>query len=201
MIGRIKNFIERQYIRKVKKNIDIGNSILLNGFRLHAQFGKSKRVTIGNDCMIGCSIVFESTEGMVTVGDRVYIGNSTIICRNKVTFENDIFVAWGAYFYDHDSHSQDYRERRKDLARQLTDYRANRNFITNKDWSVVNSKPIKICSNAWIGMNCIVLKGVTIGEGSIVAAGSVVARDVPAWTVVAGNPAVTVKEIPPELRK
>ena len=46
-----------------------------------------------------------------------------------------------------------------------------------------------------IGMNCIILKGVTIGEGAIVGAGSVVTKDVPAWTVVAGNPAIFVKKI------
>ena len=44
-------------------------------------------------------------------------------------------------------------------------------------------------------MNCIILKGVTIGEGAIVGAGSVVTKDVPAWTVVAGNPAKVVKTL------
>lgn len=179
----------------------MGNSILMNGFRLNIRSGKRKRVTVGNDSMLGCRIIFESREGTVTIGDRVYIGNSTIICRTGITFENDIFVAWGAYFYDHDSHSLDYRERQKDLLRQLEDYRANRNFIESKNWDVVKCKPIRICSNAWIGMNSIILKGVTIGEGAIVAAGSVVTRDVPAWTVVAGNPAKTVKEIPSKLRE
>lgn len=54
----------------------------------------------------------------------------------------------------------------------------------------------KICSNkVWIGFNAIILKGVTIGEGAIVAAGAVVTKDVPAWTVVAGNPAVVVKKL------
>lgn len=53
-------------------------------------------------------------------------------------------------------------------------------FIAHKNWDVVNSKPITICNDAWIGMNCIILKGVTIGEGAIVGAGSVVTKDVPA---------------------
>ena len=61
-------------------------------------------------------------------------------------------------------------------------------------WLVV-SKPIKICSHAWIGMNVIILKGVTIGEGAIVAAGSVVTKDVAPWTIVAGNPALFVRNI------
>jgi galactoside O-acetyltransferase len=202
MLERIKKHFAELYLRKIRKDIDIGNSILLPDFRLDVRFGTGAgRVSIGNDSMLGCRVVFESDKGKVIIGDRVFIGGSTVICRNSIVFENDIFVAWGAFFYDHDSHSPDYRERQKDMERQLEDYRAGRNFIANKDWSVVSSKPIRICSNAWIGMNCIILKGVTIGEGAIVGAGSVVARDVPAWTIVAGNPARPVKELPLELRK
>ncbi|MBK8021791.1 MAG: hypothetical protein IPK19_10285 [Chloroflexi bacterium] len=54
--------------------------------------------------------------------------------------------------------------------------------------------PIRICDKAWIGFNAVILKGVTIGEGAIVGAGSVVTKDVPAWTVVAGNPARIIRE-------
>ncbi|MDR0606481.1 MAG: acyltransferase [Bacteroidales bacterium] len=197
----IKYILRQYFIKKSKKYITTGNSILLNEFRVINVIGTSKKVFIGNDCMLDCKIIFESAEGYVSIGDRVFIGSSTIICRNNIVFENDIFVAWGTYFYDHDSHSLDYQERQKDLIRQLEDYRANRNFIESKDWSVVNSQPIKICSHAWIGMNCIILKGVTIGEGAIVGAGSIVTHNVPAWTVVAGNPAKVVKKIPSELRK
>ena len=50
-----------------------------------------------------------------------------------------------------------------------------------------------ICANVWIGMNSLILKGVRIGDGAIVAAGSVVVRDVPPKAVVAGVPAKVVK--------
>ena len=56
-----------------------------------------------------------------------------------------------------------------------------------------NTKPIEIKDNVWIGMNVIVLKGVTIGEGSIVAAGSLVIKDVPPHSLVAGVPAKVIK--------
>jgi acetyltransferase-like isoleucine patch superfamily enzyme len=55
--------------------------------------------------------------------------------------------------------------------------------------------PIRICRGAWIGARSIILKGVTIGEGAIVGAGSVVTRDVPAFTIVAGNPARILREL------
>ena len=84
--------------------------------------------------------------------------------------------------------------------RTLEYYMANDNRkkadeIYNKNWSVVNTKPITIKDKVWIGMNVIILKGVTIGEGAVIGAGSVVTQDVPAWSVVAGNPAKVVKRI------
>lgn len=55
--------------------------------------------------------------------------------------------------------------------------------------------PIEIEDDVFIGMNCLILKGVTIGRGSVVGAGSVVTRDVAAYTVVGGNPARVVRTI------
>src|SRR6266550_1183512 len=58
----------------------------------------------------------------------------------------------------------------------------------------LKTAPVKIADNVWIGMNATILKGVTIGENSVVAAGSVVTKSVPPNIVVAGNPAVVVKK-------
>lgn len=67
-----------------------------------------------------------------------------------------------------------------------------------KNWEGVVMGPVRIEDHAWVGFNVIILKGVTIGEGAIVAAGSVVTKDVPAFTVVAGNPARVIRELPRE---
>lgn len=180
-----------------------GNSILTNNFNveLSSPIKEKKYITIGNDCLLNCTIRFDSSTGDVIIGDRVFMGRSTIICKSKIEFGNNIFVAWGSYFYDHDSHSLDYKLRQEDITQQLLDYRNGVSFTKNKNWEVVNTAPIKICDNAWIGMNCIILKGVTIGEGAIIGAGSVVTKSVPPWTIVGGNPAKVIKEIPIEKRK
>ncbi len=129
------------------------------------------------------------------MGNRVFVGASTILCRSKIEFGNNIFVAWGTTICDHDSHSQDFEDRQRDITQQLEDYRKGESFIKNKNWGVVRSAPIKICDNVWIGMNATILKGVVIGEGAIVGAGSVVTKDVDAWTMVAGNPARLIKSL------
>ena len=57
-------------------------------------------------------------------------------------------------------------------------------------------KPIHLCKGSLVGMDSFIMPGVTIGEGAIVGAGSLVTKDVPAWTVATGRPAKVVKEIP-----
>jgi acetyltransferase-like isoleucine patch superfamily enzyme len=65
----------------------------------------------------------------------------------------------------------------------------------------MNSKgPIRIGADVWIGCHAIILSGVTIGRGAVIAAGSVVTKDVPANTMVGGNPAKAVRELTPEFR-
>jgi acetyltransferase-like isoleucine patch superfamily enzyme len=199
----LKGWLLKRHLKHVKEHIRHGTSIFLNSFRLITHFPRPGKIylTVGDDTMLECTVIFESDSGEVIIGNNTFIGNSNIICRSKIEIGDNVFIAWGGYLYDHDSHSLNYLDRRNDLVQQLEDYKSGINFITNKNWDVVNSKPIKIGSDAWIGMNCTILKGVEVGEGAIIAAGSVVTKDVPAWTVVGGNPAVILKELPLEFRK
>ena len=83
---------------------------------------------------------------------------------------------------------------------------ANGTYVTDSDWHTIYDRtqrdeqpyPVRIGNNVWLGDNCTVLKGVSIGENSVVAARAVVTKDVPANVVVAGNPARVVKKLDPE---
>ena len=99
---------------------------------------------------------------------------------------------------DHDSHSLDFRERRIDIATEFDDFKQGRGGTARKNWDTVKKAPIRIGNDVWIGMRSIILKGVTIGDGAVIAAGSVVTRDVPAGTLYGGNPARFIKELPSE---
>lgn len=207
MIGFLLN-IRRKYQSKSRYNsfkdyVIIGSSHFLEAFRINLNNPLKDKIylSVGNNTILNCQITFESQKGEIVVGNNTFLGGSHLICRSKIEIGDNVFIAWGGTIYDHDSHSLDYREREKDIEQQLLDFSQGKNFITNKNWDVVKSKPILIKSNAWIGMNCIILKGVTIGEGAIVGAGSVVTKDVPDWTVVGGNPACVIKVLPENLRK
>jgi len=79
-------------------------------------------------------------------------------------------------------------------------------YLTDSDWhdiydrtkAVGTSKPIHLENNVWIGDSAIICKGVRIGANSVIGAGAVVASDIPANSIAAGNPAVVVKNLDPE---
>lgn len=203
MINTINNIIKYFFRRRDKSELlqkqycHIGKGTITKYFntRFDNPEEGQQYLSIGNDCIVSGNFIFESSEGHISIGNHSYIGGGTFISHSKIEIGNNVTIAWGGYVYDHDSHSVNYLDRRKDIDDELDDIRNGRNFIEHKDWSNVNSKPIKICDDAWIGMNVIILKGVTIGEGAVVGAGSVVTKDVPAWTVVAGNPAQVIKTL------
>lgn len=155
-----------------------------------------KYVRLGKDCSISGTFIFETEDGFIDIKDRVFAGGLTIICKNHVQIDENVQCAWNVLIYDHNAHSFDYRERRKDIDVFIKNKNAGLDVLKNtgKDWSVVHSAPIHICRDAWIGANVTILNGVTIGEGAIVGAGSVVREDIPAWTIACGNPCKVVAE-------
>ena len=127
--------------------------------------------------LYGCEIGDESKVGAFVeiqknakVGKRCKISSHTFICEG-VTIEDNVFVGHGVVFTN-------------DLYPRATT--ADGELQTEKDWKVV---PTLIKKGASIGSGATILANITIGENAIVGAGSVVTKDVPANTVVAGNPA------------
>ncbi len=200
MIKKIINRIFYNPYKFIKKysNISIQkNTILLKTatFRFDGK-KKNNTVFISDNTMLGCSIIFESDEGEVTIGKNTFInGGTSIITRNSINIGDNVTIAWGCTIYDHNSHSLDYKERQKDISLQNKNHINGLNIVSSKNWDVVKSKPIIIKDNVWIGFDSVILSGVTIGEGAIVGARSVVRENIEPWTVVAGNPSVVIKRL------
>jgi len=156
--------------------------------------GRRCQITIGDDCTLQGLLVTEHDDAVITIGNNVFIGSGTVLdCARAILIEDDVLVSYECLLLDSNNHSQNFEMRRNDLP----DVKSGRPY----NWSLVPSKPIRICRGAWVGARSIILKGVTIGEGAIVGAGSVVTKDVEAYTMVGGNPARLLKVIPEQDRK
>ena len=155
--------------------------------------GQRNNLLIGRDCFIRCIVRIEGS-GKVWIGDRTYIGGGAIIgAYQSITIGNDVIIAGQTHIYDNNNHPTE-PSKRLEMSRSKNFFGPLWNWNEN-----VSSEPIVIHDNVWIGERCSILKGVTIGEGSIVGCNSVVTKDVPPYTIVAGNPAKVVKHLtPPE---
>jgi acetyltransferase-like isoleucine patch superfamily enzyme len=127
-------------------------------------------------------------QGRVELGEYALVHGARIICDTEIVIGDYALISWGVVFMDTYRLPLDARERRQELeqvpARPLR--------IAAAD---VPARPIRLEPNVWIGFDACVLPGVTIGEGSVVGAKSVVTRNVPPFTVVAGNPARAIREL------
>lgn len=131
---------------------------------------KNGKININGYFKIGAGSdirVFENAE--LNLGTGYFNSNVQIVCKEKITIGNDVAVARDVIIRDTDAH---------DIL--------NENHIKNK--------PVKIGDHVWIGTRAIIMKGVTIGEGAIIAAGAIVTKDVQPHSIVAGVPAKIIRE-------
>lgn len=144
------------------------------------------RFRIGEGSVFRGTISADRPEAEVSIGDNSFIGSSNLVSAVRIDIGSDILMSWGCTVVDHNSHAIAWSERADDVR----DW-----YHGRKSWMAVKAAPVTICDRAWIGFNVIILKGVTIGRGAIVAAGSVVTKDVAPYTIVGGNPARLIREI------
>jgi acetyltransferase-like isoleucine patch superfamily enzyme len=173
------------YFKHSFLEFDVANSAIMNFTRIRGS--KQCTLEVGKESFVLGFCRFEKPGAKISIGEQTFIGKSDLISASNIHIGNNVLISWGVTIVDHNSHNISYSERTEDIL----DWRNGK-----KDWSNVIYKPVHICDKVWIGFNSIILKGVTIGEGAIVGAGSVVTKDVAAWTIVGGNPAKVIREIP-----
>ena len=129
----------------------------------------AKLTVQGNTKIFSGAKVFINKDARLTIGSG-YINNQVNLhCFKSIIISNDVAIADNVTIRDSDNH-----------------------IITSKT-NFVMTKPIHIGNHVWIGMNAAILKGVTIGDGAIIAAGAVVTKDIPANCLAAGVPASVIK--------
>ena len=182
-LKRILNFIAMIKLHS-NNNVIIGEGVKLNARGV--KIVHDCRFIIGNGSSFEGQTYFERNNVEIKIGINTFIGASNLISAEKIDIGDNVLIAWGCTIVDHDSHATAWWERAGDCERWMRG---------EKLWDHVKVSPVRIENHAWIGFNSIILKGVTVGEGAIVAAGSVVTKDVPPYTLVAGNPARPIREL------
>ncbi len=149
--------------------------------------GEGSRITVGAGCLIDGRLVTEAPSSVIRIGSNISIGgNSLLAAVKEIVVEDDVLISYDCIITDSDNHSLRYSLRKNDL----------REWLAGKhDWRKVATEPVRICKGAWLGARVIITKGVTVGEGAVVGIGSVVTKNVPPYSVVAGNPAKIIREL------
>jgi acetyltransferase-like isoleucine patch superfamily enzyme len=171
--------------------IDVASSSEISVFRIKGQLNGSSLI-VADESIVNAYLTFERPHAAIEIGARTFIGKAAINAAERVSIGNDVLVSWDVTIVDHDSHSINWAMR----ARDVGEWREGR-----KDWANVRIAPVKIHDKAWIGFGAKILRGVEVGEGAVIGAGSVVTRSIPAWTVAAGVPAKVIKQLEPAVHE
>jgi len=187
---------------KPEKNYcQIGIGSKLDHAKIEVRVSPENRnyLTIGEHSLIGGRYVFERGVGFVVIGNKSSVGSGTlVICTQPdgIYIGNNVLISWDVTIIDSNSHPLDPELRANDAFDWLAGVENNNSVGIFKDWHKVTSAPIVIEDRAWIGFGATIMKGVTIGKGAVVAAKSVVTKDVAPFTIVGGNPAKFISYVP-----
>lgn len=168
--------------------VEYGKHCIVHG-KLYINLFSTAKLKIGDNlyfssgwginalCANRRGMVYATENATITIGNNVGMSSTVLWAHKSITIGNHVKIGGNCILIDTDSHNKDYMIRRG----QYT------------DWGV--AEPIVIEDDAFIGMNCLILKGVTIGARSIIAAGSVVTKSIPADCIAGGNPARVIKSL------
>ncbi len=140
-----------------------------HGVRI-VRLGPRTTVELGRDVLLAHDVGLHLRDAgaVISIGDGSFVNHrSDIVAHERVTIGRKCLLAWDVQVLDSDSHRVD---------------------------GAPHTAPVRIGDRVWVGCRATVLKGVTVGDGAVVAAGSVVTNDVPPRALVAGNPARVVRE-------
>lgn len=164
------------------QDIHIGKGCKFYGRMKFKRVSKSS-ISIGDNCtfnsdhtsnLIGvnrpCIIAVHDHYAILTIGNNSGFSGTVIGCFKEIILEDNVRCGANTLITDSDWHQDDPRSGKP--------------------------RPIKICKNVWLGEGVKVLKGVTIGENSVIGAGSIVTKDIPANVIAAGNPAKIINKLP-----
>jgi acetyltransferase-like isoleucine patch superfamily enzyme len=191
IIARIYNFLKSTadiyYVKSLEKKCINNGSTISPKAIINNISNKRDNILIGTKTIVDGELLIFKSGGKIEIGDYCYIGlGSKIWSGESVTLGNFVFISHNVNIFDTNSHMMNSFERAKAFKQLIDEGCPPLNEI-------IITSPIIIEDYVWINFNAIILKGIKIGKGAIIAAGAVVTKDVPEYAIVAGNPAKIVK--------
>jgi acetyltransferase-like isoleucine patch superfamily enzyme len=177
------------YNSTVPDNVSIDPTAYVETSYSFARFRSERAVgaIINRGSSVFATILDVGPRGKITIGEYALVSSAYILCDTEVTIGAYSLIAWNAVLMDNyrifSGHSG------RDTAIDM--------FAAQRQPAIIPTagRPISVGRNTWIGLEACVLPGISIGEGSIVGARSVVTADVPPFVLVAGNPACVVRQL------
>lgn len=169
---------------QVPLNMVVGENTVIDSSSSFKKFFSKKQpgLKLGNNITLQSPALATEENGYIEIGDYSFISGAAIIASREIIIGSHVFIAGGVTIVDSDFHPMDPAARMLDTIAIST--------VGNKmKRPSFESLPVIIEDNVWIGFNATVLKGVTIGQGSVIEPGAVVLKSVPPNSHVAGNPA------------
>ena len=176
----------KQKMFKKNASVNLDNVSISDKANVFIYWGSThKDIVIEDGCIVEGTLL-SASHGQIHMGKHSKIGaDSHIRCVEKVVIGDYSAIANHTVICDNNNHPVNPADR---MIMRLTPPGSD-----ERSWRHSDHAPIIIGKNVWIGEYCRICKGVTIGDGSVVAANAVVTKDVPANCIVAGNPARVVK--------
>lgn len=189
MLLNILNRIKSKIIRDRKINnflLSLPEKVTL-GFEFTFNSNENSSYNIGRNCHLnGHWQIY----GKLKIGNNVSFRRGSLISITKsIEIGNNVFAAEGVFITDNDGHPIDPLFRKK-----MTQTKPG-SYYWKPDHELVAKSNVIIEDNVWIGKNAMILKGVRIGENSIIGAGSVVVKNIPSNSIVGGNPAKLIRNL------
>ena len=158
-------------------------SILLPPSRVHNFLRDRKSIAIGLNARIAGELLIFAHGGQIQIGDDCFVGEgSRIWSAHSITIGNRVLISHAVNIHDTNSHSTSAASRHAHMV-------AIRSTGHPETLSDVAGSPVVVEDDVWIGFNAVVLKGVRIGQGSIIGAAALISKNVAPFSLMVGNPA------------
>lgn len=172
---------------ELKNNATIGTgSYISDSAIIQNSTGDCNRIVIGNETNIMGYLLVYKHGGQIDIGNHCWIAaDAKVWSAKKISIGNRVLIAHNVNITDNIAHPIDTKLRHLDIL-----HIRQKGFQEKVD---LNEKEIIIEDDVWIGFNSIILKGVRIGKGAIIGAGTIINKDVPDYAIMVGNPARIVR--------